>query len=125
MTNANGSDIPVPAGLAVTGGMSRFVGSHITVTGKPRGMAHNTVPIGIVSNPRVPGHHRSRSSETIHRYCCRAKCRQAYAIALTSQVTVCGKAITMTSASPCRAMNGKAPLWMSMTFTSLGATVWR
>ncbi len=55
----------------------------------------------------------------------RLKCIRAYAIALTSQVTVCGKAITMTSARPCRAMNGRAPLWMSMTFTSLGATVWR
>ena len=41
MTNSIGIDIPVPAWLAVTGGGSRFAGSHITVTGKPRGMAHN------------------------------------------------------------------------------------
>ncbi len=64
---------------------------------------------------------RSSSTDTT----ARLKRIRAYAMALTSQVTVCGKAITMTSASPCRAMNGRAPLWMSMTFTSLGATVWR
>lgn len=121
MTNSIGIDIPVPTWLAVTGGGSRFAGSHITVTGKPRGMAHNPVPTGIVGQDITVAADLKSCTDS----CCRAKCRQAYAIALTSQVTVCGKAITMTSASPCRAMNGKAPLWMSMTFTSLGATVWR
>ena len=43
-------------------------------------------------------------------------------MASTSQVTVAGKAATNTRPSPCRAMNGRAPLWMSAVFTSGGAT---
>ncbi len=48
-----------------------------------------------------------------------------YDAASTSQVTVCGKRITMMRAMPCSTMNGNAPLWMSAVFTSGGATLCR
>ena len=42
--------------------------------------------------------------------------------ACTNHCTVCGKAMTMIRATPWSAMKGNAPLWMSITFTSSGAT---
>ena len=107
-------------------------GTGFRTTGRRHGSTPSAVPSvdcwvgdthGLCRSQECPGIPADPNLNPRH---CRIEvCGRFYAIALTSQVTVCGKTITMTRANPCRAMNGKAPLWMSMTFTSLGATVWR
>lgn len=125
MKNSNGSVNPVPLWPVVACGEPRFVRVPISCDRQWLRSVHEPARTGRVwAGPREC-YNIPVISNLNPQYCQIEVCDRSYAMALTSQVTVCGKAITMTSASPCRAMNGKAPLWMSMTFTSLGATVWR